>query len=521
MNPPSASSPLIELESEPAPSSDLASALHTLAADQTRHLEALVTRARRSAEIAAALPAGPLKLDAEARHTEHARAVAALLASWHTLGGGLRLEPPPPVEEPLPPAPRLELPRPPEPRSVAPVRPRATPPPPQPEPVERGQPRPATEPPEEAPPRRPAALPGPHSETAPPRTPTGDAWVQELGVILGELRSSANTQEEMDAILRAANTSFTRWASFPRPVQRALVGNLACRLRHLQDHLGVSGTRLDTAFRSLTRFSKSFQPGWVNGLTRGRGPAADSWADEGRTWWDQLRLSTEIPDAPQDVVAPAAPPSAEEQLDTVRRWIQEWREAPNVAKGMCLDKSLDAIRRARDAGVPPTHPELCTLAGEIYDHLDVSTFRALRQAIRDLEIAEREERTGEMPKPIPSTWPWWSHTVGRRALMAGGTPDEALRVTIEEAFGFAALQWEALPAPEATARFRDRILAGESDLVIVLARDIPQGADRPIVRAAQEAGIPWVHVEQGQGVTRIRMAIERYLQPDSQPPPEP
>jgi hypothetical protein len=215
------------------------------------------------------------------------------------------------------------------------------------------------------------------------------------------------------------------------------------------------------------------------------------------------------------------PPSTEEYLEAVRRWIQEWRDAPNVAKGMCLDKSIDAIRKARDAGVPPTQPELCALAGEIYDHLDVSTFRALRQAIRDLEMVDREERGGEVPKAIASTWPWWSHTVGRRALMTGGTSEEARRAAIEEAFGFAALQWEALPAPESTVQLRERILAGEADLVIVLACGIPAGADRPIVRAAQEAGIPWVHVEQGQGVTRIRMAIERYLQPDSQPPPEP
>ncbi|MBN1335533.1 MAG: hypothetical protein JXB39_06185 [Deltaproteobacteria bacterium] len=488
----------------PSDPADLSTALSTLAADQTRHLGELIARARRAAEIAAALDPGPLKTDAESRHSGLARAIATLLGFWHSLGGTVHLDPPPVVEEPLPPAPPLRLPV----AAPAAAQPAL-------QPVEPTRPPAPPHPAVETPARR--SPPAPRPEKPPEPTAGGDAWVVDLGSILREIPLSSNTQEEMDAILRAANASFTRWASFPRPVQRALVGNLACRLRHLQDHLGVSGTRLDTAFRSLTRFSKSFQPGWVNGLTRGRGPAADSWADEGRTWWDQLRLSTETPK--QDAVVPQTPPTAEEHLEGVRRWIQEWREAPPVAKGMCLDKSLDAIRKARDAGLPPTHPELCALAGEIYDHLDVSLFRALRQAIRDLEMADKEERTGEAPKPIPSTWPWWSHTVGRRALLSGGAPEEGHRVAIEEAFGFAALQWAPLATPEDVLSVRERVLAGDTDLVIVLASRISPDADRPIVRAAQEAGIPWVHVEQGQGVTRIRMAIERYLQPDSQPEP--
>lgn len=330
------------------------------------------------------------------------------------------------------------------------------------------------------------------------------------------LRASGNAAEEMETIQRAANASFLRWSRYPRTVQRALVGNLACRLRHLQDHLGVTGARLDTAFRSLTRFSKSTQPGWVNGLTRGRGPAAESWAEEARCWWDQLVLSAERAVHGGAGAEPLATgPARGEALEAVRGWIDEWRQAPAVAKPMCMEKTLAAIQTAREAGVPFTDIELCRLAGEIYDHLGLPRFRRLRQAIRDLEQAEREDNGTPTTEGLPADWPWWSHTVGRRALLLSTdvAPETAAR--IEHAFGLASLtalagdEWA--PDPEPIAR---QLAGAGADLVLVAGEDPDEPLLRAIVRACQVRGLPWVHVEHGLGVIRVRMAIERFLHPD-------
>ncbi len=347
---------------------DLHHALQQLTAERQQRLAALVDETRRCDELISAL-ADDAGQALRQQRAELGRAIIELLMGWQALGGRVELT------APQPPAPvhQGEAVEDPGAQSDAASEPTATP---------------AQEPP--TPPRRPVQ-PRLPQRPATPEPPASD-WDEDLADLLDGISSTTNAQEEMDAIQRAASASFGRWPQYPRSVQRALVGNLACRLRHLQDHLGVTGAKLDSAFRSLTRFSKSFQPGWVNGLTRGRGPAADSWAEEGRVWWDQLALSAKRHDDDPLPDTGVASLGRDESLDCVRNWLSEWREAPDVAKPMCLEKTLTAIQAALDSGVPHHDPALCRLADEIYDHLELSRFRRLRQGIRDLELAEREDQ---------------------------------------------------------------------------------------------------------------------------------
>ena len=346
-----------------------------------------------------------------------------------------------------------------------------------------------------------------------PIAPVAD-WVEDLAELLEEIPFSNNAHDEMENIQRCANQSFSRWPNYPRSVQRALVGNLACRLRHLQDHLSVTGPRMDAAFRSLTRYSKSYQPGWVNGLTRGRGPAANSWADEACCWWDQVATTaanTEFQPNPR-----AHAPAAESHLDTISRWLDEWRSAPDIAKPMCLEKTLEAIRNARSQGLSATHPMLCRLAGEIYDFLAVPDFIRLRQAIRDIEMAEQEDGQDTGHEEIPPDWPWWSHTVGRRSVFIAPPSTESRRASLERAFGLASLLW-LTPTDDLQAdrdQICEMVLGGQIDLV-VLDRHPPHARlNHHLVRCCQESGVAWVLVEKRLGVTRVRLAIERFLQPD-------
>jgi hypothetical protein len=483
------------------PSPDLQRALEGLTDERQQHLAELIAETRRCDELSTALPSDSAQAVLERRGTL-GEAILELLMGWQALGGGVALTPPPGLEAKTsalavsapsgPPPDRAPS----APESIAPAHHVAAAPAPLPAP-------------RHAPLQRPPVAPGPV-----PCAELAENWAEDLAHLLSSLATSANAQEEMEAIQRAASASFNRWAQYPRSVQRALVGNLACRLRHLQDHLGVTGAKLDTAFRSLTRFSKSFQPGWVNGLTRGRGPAAESWAEEGRVWWDQLLLSAD--GGTEATVGGAEPPvhqDHEERLDTIKSWLSEWRDAPTVAQPMCLEKTLTAIQAALDAGVLHSDPELCRLADEIYDHLELSRFRRLRQGIRDLELAEREEQGGEQPEAVPSEWPWWSHTVGRRALLLGMDLDADRLQQVEGSFGLAELRWQSLEPSPSDDRLRS-MLSGGVDLVMLVGEPPDDPVVRAVIRSCQVRGLPWIHVERSVGVTRVRMAIERYLQPD-------
>jgi hypothetical protein len=463
-------------------------ALQQLTAQRQQRLGALIEETRRCEALGDAL-LDQTREPILQRRLELREEILDLLADWQALGGTVVLAPPSRPDDH-----RVERPAPP------------------PQVVAEPPPLPSAElPPEPPRPPRPQGVPihAPRAPLHPQHTEPAPDWDQDLAALLLEARPRASTEEEMDAIQQAASHSFRRWAPYPRSVQRALVGNLACRLRNLQDDLGMAGPKMDSAFRSLTRFSKSFQPGWVNGLTRGRGPAAESWPAEARVWWDQLFLSAQGATEPPQ----AETESREDAIDSVQSWLTEWREAPEVAKPMCLDKTLAAIQAALEAGVPHTDPALCRLADEIYDHLEASRFRRLRQGIRDLELAAREDRDGDQAEAVPTEWPWWSHTVGRRALVLGGGLEQERLARVEQSFGLAELRCAPLEQELDEDALRS-LLSGGIDLVMLVEEHTGRPQIRAAIRGCQMRGLPWIHLSHTLGVTRVRMAIERFLQPD-------
>lgn len=348
------------------------------------------------------------------------------------------------------------------------------------------------------------------------REPRPD-WFAEIRSLMGDMRSSTKNEEEIELILQSANLSFARWPALPRTVQRSLIGNLACRLRHLQDHVGMTGTKMDAAFRSLTRFSKSNQPGWVNGLTRGRGPSAETWLDEALCWWEQLRLASGVfNDTP--LHSPEETSIFEKHITEIRGWIQESRVAPDEARGMCVEKARAAIRSARQQGLPLNDARLLKVASELYDLLPEPEFLGLRQAVRDQERVLRETRGDYEPEPIPTEWRWWGQTLGRRAWLLGSDPRESRRLQIERSFGFGALSWFPWDgSPSSGPGIIDRLENGSVDLIILVQASLDLQRARDILKTATEAGVPCAHLEAPAGVTRTRQALERYLQPDPGP----
>lgn len=186
---------------------------------------------------------------------------------------------------------------------------------------------------------------------------------------------------------------------------------------------------------------------------------------------------------------------------------------------MCLEKSLAAIRSLREMGLPVTDERLCSLAGEVYDHLQLHDFRSLRRAIRDMEHMEREALHDIETELIPPDWQWWSQTVGRRAHMVGGDVTETRRIQIERAFGLSTLLWSPFSDTSEDGRLPGERQEGSAvDLLLLVEAEQEPVLARSVLKAAMEMGIPCTHQCGRASVIRTRTAIERYIQPD---PPMP
>lgn len=134
--------------------------------------------------------------------------------------------------------------------------------------------------------------------------------------------------------------------------------------------------------------------------------------------------------------------------------------------------------------------------------------QARRRRPRDEDDDEDEERA---PR-IPDDWPFFSVTRGRNAYIFGGSPREEARKALEEAFGFASLEWISTEHERQVATAAQRIRTGAKDFAILLTGFCGHFVDEKVVPACKDAGAPWVRIQRGYGVTRIRHAIERHFQ---------
>ncbi len=92
--------------------------------------------------------------------------------------------------------------------------------------------------------------------------------------------------------------------------------------------------------------------------------------------------------------------------------------------------------------------------------------------------------------------------------------DERLHL-VESAFGLAELRSQHIePASDDEERVRELLGRGGIDLVVLVGEHPGEPQVRAAIRSCQMRGLPWIHVHRSLGVTRVRMAIERFLQPD-------
>lgn len=328
-----------------------------------------------------------------------------------------------------------------------------------------------------------------------------------LGPLVRELHTQADPPDEDDfvetelerLVLASREERVEIWRALPREAQRAVVGLVTARARHLQDEreLDLSNpdvrADLDGIFSTLTSFSKREQPGFVFGLMRSHSPVADSWWSDARRWWRTLAdLAPDVPSL-----------NPERALDA-------FQEA--VSSGGDAEAREARLLEVLEAGVTAEDPRLVTL---VMDQGDIlarrARFKRLRKAVRDaLEADMASEQDLRTPGP-DEDWPHWELVRGKRAAIIGGDSREHARVRIQDAFELSDTDWITTDHSRNLQTLRDAVEGGRYDLVIVLRRFIGHDVDRIVLPACKSAEVPWVSVDRGYGITQVQQAFERFL----------
>lgn len=323
-----------------------------------------------------------------------------------------------------------------------------------------------------------------------------------LGRPPGELTDSETLWDELYRLIDACSpANIAVWTDYPKDVQKALVGMVVSRARHIQDeipdHLRTADldAELDRLFSGMTAFSKREQPGFVFGLQRHHHPVGESWASDAFRWWDGL--TARLPD-------PAAlnPERAIEALEDC------------IDEGGTDDDIVTLALAALDAGVTSDDPALVDLLTPHMDKLRKHTkFKRLRKAIREAQEADEAfdaEMAGEAPS-LPKNWPFRHKIQGKHVAIVGGDlPDEA-RHRIQNTFKFASVDWVNTDVPDGLQALPRTIRGGDVDMIIALSRFLATGSDKQSRSAAKGSSVPWVDVAGDYTVKAIREAIEKQM----------
>ena len=334
-------------------------------------------------------------------------------------------------------------------------------------------------------------------------------WPIRLSEQVAELRPGAAPEAELAAIVRVVEAT-DRWKGLPAEVQSTLVGLLAARLRSLQEVPDLGGDRrIDFAFGSLSAYMKRARPGFAYGLARWHPPSRGSWEADAEALQD--RLLAMIPEPAE------AEPNRGRQLDRVEAMVTELKSAPAELRSAVEAQLRREVLAAFAAGVPARYGRLVRLLAPVASLFEGAEFRSLRRALRDEaedDAAEAREEAGD-EAAVPADWAWWGWTRGKRALIIGGDPREQSRARLEQAFEMGELEWVGAEYKRNNLiGVRDRVRSGKVDLVILLTRFTGHDADQIILPACREQGVPFVCVQHGYGVVRVRHAIERFLDPE-------
>lgn len=302
--------------------------------------------------------------------------------------------------------------------------------------------------------------------------------------------SMERVRQELESLTAGTtNTRLDTWTSFPKLVQKALVGMVVARARHLQDEVhdslipsGLSGD-LDRVFSTMTGFSKREQPGFVFGLQRHHHPMGLTWLADARRWWNDL-----IDALPNSSVM--NPKSALAELK--RRVSAELGEEE-------IKKQLVVVI---EAGVEPNEPRLLTMCLGLEEMIrKTGKLKPLREPLSNFKKVLDDSETSYSDAALPEDFDCADDLSGLNVLLVGGehVPDETIK-RMEELFDFNTI---SRPPTGTRLQMEDRgreIMNGNYDLVIVLTCFVG-GKDHyhHVDTACREMEIPLTDLDPSRG----------------------
>lgn len=279
---------------------------------------------------------------------------------------------------------------------------------------------------------------------------------------------------------------------------------IVVRMKHHQERRDIPRDDGHKIIRTITDYNQRKRLGSIHGTRRDDRPKRGAWITDYTDELDWLKadlgtVSAYVKESPSKVPADRLLYEFEETLADA---------APFVELRPMLLELLD------HSDLSGGDQRLAQLCAPLYGYLEGSEFRALRRAIRDLEEEEIEEDERES---LPEDWGWWHHTRGKRGVIIGGDPREINRARIQELFGFDELTWHESTRKKRgmLTSLRDAVATGGLDFVLVLRQFIGHEVDRIMMPVCREHGVPFVSVDTGYGTTRIRLAIEHFLEDDT------
>ena len=332
-------------------------------------------------------------------------------------------------------------------------------------------------------------------------------------IMLGDLKSRVGSQRasfpDRDAVLSERGTldALTRpqemdgWRLLPRAVQHSLMSLLTARARTLQAeaHL-LEDSVLKDVFQRLSRYSKTYEPGFVHGLALDHQPQHDSWREDTRRWQDAfhriINKYTPEPETPED--DDLTPGDAQRQVEEL---LEEAEATEHIQEGL-----LSLVGQ----GLKPD-TRICRLLVDHLEDLLHPDLKALRKAVKEQQKEDEQEAEASYMEANTRTWHLERLTRGMTAAIVGGDPREDVREKIQHHFGFSELDW--IPANKGMRRIQslsEQARAGKPQIILVLLDFISHSTwDKLRQKDALSIIAP---VPNGYGLTQLEMALERAIQ---------
>lgn len=287
---------------------------------------------------------------------------------------------------------------------------------------------------------------------------------------------------------RTANYALTAWVT-----ARARAAQKAAQLRGMQVELDA----LLRLFPALSNHSKRTQPGVIHGLALKHTPRGGSWLADARAAEAEVKaLVAEGPDDEGDGL------NEDDQLRRLTDAVRDGLDAAGFARW---------AQRLLDAGMSPRTTRLARLATAFADELPDELAELRRAAQAELEAETHEDEPRE--RIVPDDWGWRHHTDGRSAVIVGGAPRPERVARLHEEFGFASLEWidNASGAGKRLDSLLERMRHGSVDMVIMM-RAFSSHTLTDATFGLKDRACDLVLADT-YGVTQVRLAIERFLDP--------